>query len=129
MTHADTSSGRMTRFRHYLSGAWADGSNTHQRVRLAMYGVLLLLVVLGILRAVLSQQWQEDRQLDIEVLESISEQRLLAQHLGVGGAALFEQDQRVPVAALGGRRRARHRRFRAAVRRAGYAHLLNPSGK
>lgn len=83
MTHADTSSGRMTRFRHYLSGAWADGSNTHQRVRLAMYGVLLLLVVLGILRAVLSQQWQEDRQLDIEVLESISEQRVIAQRLGL----------------------------------------------
>ncbi|WP_138513907.1 putative bifunctional diguanylate cyclase/phosphodiesterase [Rhodoferax bucti] len=83
MTDLDTPAPWTDRVRHYLSGTWMDGRSTHQRVRLAMYGVLLLLVALGVLRGVLSQQWQEDRQLDIEVLESISEQRLLAQHLGL----------------------------------------------
>jgi diguanylate cyclase (GGDEF)-like protein/PAS domain S-box-containing protein len=60
-----------------------------------MYGVLLLLIVLGVLRAILSQQWQEDRRLDIEILQSVSEQQVTAQRLGL----LLDN---LPIAALGG---------------------------
>jgi len=78
--------------------------SAHTRVRVAMYSVIVLLVVLGVLRGVLSQQWQEDRQLDIEVLESISEQRVIAQRLAMlvqqlqtaqGGGAHLESLQAV----------------------------------
>ena len=61
--------------------SWLEGRNSHIRVRVAMYGVLLLLVVLGALRGVLSQQWQDERQLDIEILQSVAEQRVTAQRL------------------------------------------------
>jgi len=78
--------------------------SAHTRVRVAMYSVIVLLVVLGVLRGVLSQQWQEDRQLDIEVLESIGEQRVIAQRLAMlvqqlqtaqGGGAHLESLQAV----------------------------------
>ena len=69
----------MQRFRVPPSG-WLY---THVLVRCAMYGVLLLLLVLGISRAVLSLQWQEDRQLDLHILHSVSEQRVLLQRLSL----------------------------------------------
>ena len=69
----------MQRFRVPPSG----GLYTHVLVRCAMYGVLLLLLVLGISRAVLSLQWQEDRQLDLHILHSVSEQRVLLQRLSL----------------------------------------------
>jgi len=68
--------------------SWLEGRNSHIRVRVAMYGVLLLLVVLGALRGVLSQQWQDERQLDIEILQSVAEQRLTAQLLGLSVEAV-----------------------------------------
>ena len=68
-----------------------EGRNAHVRVRLAMYGVLLLLVALGGMRAWLSQHWQDIRQLDIEILQSIGEQRVLTQRLGVLTSQLQQQ--------------------------------------
>lgn len=61
----------------------SGGLYTHVLVRCAMYGVLLLLLVLGISRAVLSLQWQENRQLDLHILHSVSEQRVLLQRLSL----------------------------------------------
>lgn len=81
--------------RDYLGSAWLTGRNSHIRVRVAMYGVLLLLVTLGVLRAVLSQQWQEDRQLDIAILQSIGEQRVAIQRMGL----LVDSLQAVPLPA------------------------------
>lgn len=66
-----------------FSSSWLEGRNSHIRVRVAMYGVLLLLLVLGTLRAILAQQWQEDRQLDLDVFTSVSEQRLVTLQLGM----------------------------------------------
>ncbi|TAF77918.1 MAG: hypothetical protein EAZ54_09980 [Curvibacter sp.] len=66
-----------------FGGSWLEGRNSHIRVRVAMYGVLLLLLVLGTLRAILAQQWQEDRQLDLDVFTSVSEQRLVTLQLGM----------------------------------------------
>ena len=68
--------------------SWLEGRNSHIRVRVAMYGVLLLLIVLGVLRGVLSQQWQNERQLDIEILQSVAEQRVTAQRLDLSVEAL-----------------------------------------
>lgn len=62
---------------------WLGGRNSHVRVRVAMYGVLLLLLVLGSLRGILAQHWQETRQLDIEVMQSVAEQVTTTQRLGL----------------------------------------------
>jgi diguanylate cyclase (GGDEF)-like protein/PAS domain S-box-containing protein len=58
-----------------------------------MYGVLLLLIALGGVRAWLSQHWQERRQLDIEILQSVGEQRAIALRIGVLTAELKQQPE------------------------------------
>jgi diguanylate cyclase (GGDEF)-like protein/PAS domain S-box-containing protein len=59
-----------------------------------MYGVLFLLFSMGLYRAVLSLQWQQDRQLDLRLLHSVAEQRVLLQRLSLqvpeGGAVPSE---------------------------------------
>nr|WP_315466105.1 EAL domain-containing protein [uncultured Rhodoferax sp.] len=77
--------------RDYFASTWLAGRSSHNRVRVTMYGVLLLVLVLGFLRGILAQHWQDDRQLDIEILQSVADQRLAAQRLGMlldGGAPL-----------------------------------------
>lgn len=95
MAHADTPTMLTKRLKHYLSGAWMAERSAHTRVRVAMYSVIVLVVVLGVLRGVLSQQWQTDRQLDIKVLESIGEQRVIV-------LRLVSLVQRVQMAETGG---------------------------
>lgn len=63
------------------------------RVRIAMYGVLLLLIVLGGGRAWLYKHWQENRQLDIEILQSVGEQRAIALRIGVLTAELQQHPE------------------------------------
>ena len=81
MSDLDNALAKTVLVRDNFGRSWLEGRNSHIRVRVAMYGVLLLLVVLGALRGVLSQQWQDERQLDIEILQSVAEQRVTAQRL------------------------------------------------
>lgn len=100
LTALEPSSRKTVLRRDHLGASWLEGRNSHIRVRVAMYGVLLLLVLLGTLRAVLAQQWQEDRQLDMEILQSVSEQRVAVQRVALlleirraaGSTALHNDD-------------------------------------
>ncbi len=67
----------------HLAKAWLNGPHPHVRVRVVLLGVLALLALFGVLRGVLSQQWLDERQMDVDVLQSVYQQRLSAQQLGV----------------------------------------------
>jgi len=89
---------RSPQVRDPFGGSWLAGRNSHVRVRVAMYGVLLLLLILGSLRGILAQQWQENRQLDIEVMQSVAEQVATTQRMGLLIEAL--QKNRICASAL-----------------------------
>ncbi|WP_296510920.1 bifunctional diguanylate cyclase/phosphodiesterase [Rhodoferax sp.] len=71
------------RVRESLGHLLVGGRHAHIRVRVAMYGVLLLLLLLGMFRAVLSLQWQADRQVDLQLLQTVAEQRVLVGRLSL----------------------------------------------
>lgn len=85
------------RIREALGHLLVGGRHAHIRVRVAMYGVLLLLLLLGMFRAVLSLQWQADRQVDLQLLQTVAEQRVLVGRLSLllpDGSHEVSEDQR-----------------------------------
>jgi diguanylate cyclase (GGDEF)-like protein/PAS domain S-box-containing protein len=65
----------------WLQGASGEGY-AHRRVRLAMYGVLVLLASLALLRTVRLTEADAARQIDIQIMEAAAAQSVLVQGVG-----------------------------------------------
>jgi diguanylate cyclase (GGDEF)-like protein/PAS domain S-box-containing protein len=67
--------------KQWLRSASGEGG-AHRRVRIAMYGILLLLAGLALLRTVYLTQADAARQIDLQIIESAAAQSVLVQGVG-----------------------------------------------
>ena len=61
----------------------------HRRVRLAMYGMMVLLALLSLIRAWRITESEAMRQLDMEIIRTASDEGVLTQRLGSQAAQLL----------------------------------------